>query len=146
MSKKEDPFAFIKKMQSDVQRSRPQPQPGETALEAMQRMEQEKMKMRGPIPNVQAPPAGYTPQQPQQPQQPQSQPQEREVIFFEGYKLPRDFFTCVTVCIMKLNDPEINKILDAFGFTMNDLNGKLVEFKKKKRKKAKKRKNVCRTK
>ncbi len=104
---------FIKNIQRGIE---PQIRPGETALETIKRMEAEKVASM--IQN----PAAPTPA----PKEPPAQ----EVIFYEGYKLPRDFFTCVALCIMKLDNPEINDILKTFGFEMKDLTGKPVVLKK----------------
>jgi len=114
MSEKLD-INFVKNVQRAIE---PSIRPGETALEAIKRMEAERVSSM--IQN-QAPAAQPTPKE----------PPAQEVIFFEGYKLPRDFFTCVALCIMKLNDPEINDILEAFGFTMTDLTGKPVVMKRR---------------
>lgn len=100
---------FLKNVQRAVE---PQIRPGETALEAIKRMEAERVASMIQNPNTPAP----TP----------AEPPAQEVIFYEGYKLPRDFFTCVALCIMKLDNPEINDILKTFGFTMTDLTGKPV--------------------
>jgi hypothetical protein len=105
---------FVKNVQRTVE---PSIRPGETALEAIKRMEAERVSS---MIQSQAPAPHPTPKESPAP----------EVIFFEGYKLPRDFFTCVALCIMKLNNPEINDILAAFGFTMNDLTGKPVVLKR----------------
>ena len=107
---------FLKKMQSGVE---PPIAPGETALEAIQRMEKERLSRMG---------VNSTPQQPTPPPQ---QPPVQEVVFVEGYKLPRNFFTAIALCIMKLDDPELNKIMESFGFEMKDLNGKPVLLKKR---------------
>ncbi len=104
---------FVKNIQRAVE---PQIRPGETALEAIKRMEAERVSSM--IQNPTAP----TPAPKELPAQ--------EVIFYEGYKLPRDFFTCVALCIMKLDNPEVNDIMNAFGFTMTDLTGKPVVLKR----------------
>lgn len=105
---------FVKKLQRDVE---PKINPGETALEAIKRMEAERVASMIQNPTPTTPPP--TPPQ--------------EVVFFEGYKLPRDFFTYVAVCIMKSRDPEIAKIRDAFGFNMKDIDGKPIVFTKSQR-------------
>lgn len=108
-------LSFVKKLQQTVE---PRINPGETGLEAIKRMEAERVasmiQNQAPVP---------------QPLPPKETPPQ-EVIFYEGYKLPRDFFTCVALCIMKLDNPEINDIIDAFGFTMTDLTGKPVVLKR----------------
>ena len=129
-------FSFVNKM--NRQKVEPQLKPGETAVEYLQRVEQEKMeKLQRDYPSQQP---QY--QQPHPPHDGAATPPPQEVVFYEGYKLSRDFFTCVALCIMKLNDPEINKIFATFGFNMKDLNGKPVILKRKKsvRRKAKVRK------
>ena len=152
-------FGFISKVQKSS-KTDPDIKPGESAIEYMQRLEREKLSSRGtpsPFPyengqqpdlpglnNATQPSNGggrFDPRPGPPPQQQQQQPPQ-EVIFYEGYKLPRDFFTCMTICIMKLNNPEIKKTMAAFGFEMKDMNGKPVIFKKKttKRKQQKKRK------
>lgn len=104
---------FMKKIQRSME---PSIKPGETAIEAIKRMENERVAsmMQNPAP----------------PTQPPKEPVQ-EVIFYQGYKLPRDFFTCVALCIIKLNNPEINQITEAFGFKMTDLDGKPVVFERK---------------
>lgn len=113
MSEKLD-FSFVKKLQRVVD---PQIRPGETAIETIKRMEAERVasmiQNQAPIPQL----------------SPKETPPQ-EVIFYEGYKLPRDFFTCVALCLMKLDNPEINDIFKVFGFTMNDLTGKPVVLKR----------------
>jgi len=129
----------------------PNLQPGETAVEYLQRMEKEKLKdIHGTIPHREpdvrrsdgSPPSGFQPPQYQQPHPPHdgaAAPPPQEVVFYEGYKLSRDFFTCVALCIMKLNDPEINKIFETFGFEMKDLNGKPIKLSPGKPQKASKK-------
>lgn len=151
---------FLKNVQRGVE---PNIIPGETALEALQRIEKEKagkvvaveaaketimaslQRMENErlekLKNRNSVDAGAPPARPHniisQPAsaQPTTEPPAKEIIFYEGYKLPRDFFTCLALCIIKLNNPEINEILKSFGFEMKDLNGKLIVFEKKKKRK-----------
>jgi len=121
-------FSFVKKLQAS-QRVEPNIQLGETGLEAVQRMEKERMAQGSSVPPSDMPP----PQQPQQPQQP------RETIVFEGNRLSRDFFTALLLCIIKLNNTEVNKVLHAFGISdVKDLDGKPIVVRKKKKKKRRK--------
>ena len=108
---------FVKKLQRTID---PNIKPGETALEVIKRMEAERVAsmIQNPAPQPPAP----------------KEPPPQEVIFYEGYKLPRDFFTCMALCLIKLDNPETNVIMKAFGFEMKDLDGKLISFKKKKTK------------
>lgn len=124
MSEKLD-LNFVKKLQRTVE---PQMRPGETAIEAIRRMESEKVASMIQNPT----PAPATPASPEPPKQ--------EVVFYRGYKLPRDFFTCMALCIISLNDPEINDILETFGFSMTDLTGKAVELPKRPRRQQPRRK------
>lgn len=114
MSEKLD-VNFVKKLQRGVE---PSIRPGETAIETLKRMEAEKVASM-----IQNPAAKPTP----------PEPPVQEVVFFEGYKLSRDFFTCIAVCIMKLDNPEVNNVFEAFGFEMKDLNGKPLVIKRAKR-------------
>ena len=106
---------FLKKIQQSVE---PKINPGETALEYLKRSEAEKVAALSQRSStaVEAAP----------------KPPVQEVVFVEGYKLNRDFFTCMALCLMKLDDPEINKIMESFGFEMKDLNGKPIVLKKRK--------------
>jgi len=54
------------------------------------------------------------------------------------FRLPKDFFTCFTVALINLNDPKIDEVLDAFGFKMQDADGKPLFPRVKNSKKAKK--------
>lgn len=114
---------FLKNVQRAVE---PQIRPGETALEAIKRMEAERVASMIQNPNTPTPAP--------------AEPPAQEVIFYEGYKLPRDFFTCVALCIMKLDNPEINDILKTFGFTMTDLTGKPVVLSRPRARKQSKKK------
>ncbi len=122
---------FVKKLQRGVE---PDIQPGETAVEYLKRIEAKRvhdMILKGeapkdgqyiePIPGPTPPPAA-----------------PKEVVFYEGYKLSRDFLTCIAVIMLK--NPETSKILSAFGFDIKDLNGKPVVFEKPKKIKSKKKK------
>jgi len=123
---------FMKKLQRGVE---PDLAPGETAVEYLKRTEAKRvhdMIMKGEAPRDSQyiePIAGPTP--------PPAAP--KEVVFYEGYKLSRDFLTCVAVIMLK--NPETSQILSAFGFDIKDLNGKPVVFTKPKKKtKSKKKK------
>ncbi len=126
MSEKID-LGFLKKLQRDVE---PKLKPGETAIEYMKRMEAERVASM-----IQNPPseAKTSPLPPQPPQQ--------EVIFYEGYKLSRDFFTMLAVSLMKLQNPEVNKIMETFGFEMKDLDGKPLVFRSRRPKRRTRRRN-----
>jgi len=67
---------------------------------------------------------------------PQSPPQE--VVTVREYKVNKDFFTCLTLCLIELNHPKINKILNTFGFVMKDLDNKII-FPKEKNRQTRKR-------
>jgi len=130
---------FLKSVQKGLE---PAIQPGETALEAIMRTEKEKkdtetvtaaltrmeaerienLKSRAPQGVFSKPPAGVP--------NPSAEPPAKEVVFFEGYKLPRDFFTLMGVYLLKSNDATAKRLLEVFGFEMKDLNGKAIVFKK----------------
>lgn len=122
---------FVRKVMRSVE---PDIKPGETAIEYLKRTEAKRvhdMIMNGEAPKdgqYIEPIAGPTP----------PTPTPKEVVFYEGYKLSRDFLTCVAVCMMK--NPETAEILSAFGFDIKDLNGKPVVFTKPKKIKSKKKK------
>jgi hypothetical protein len=42
----------------------------------------------------------------------------------------------MAICIMKLNNPEINEVIKTFGFEMKDLTGKPVVISKPSRRRA----------
>jgi hypothetical protein len=124
---------FVKKVMRSVE---PDIKPGETAIEYLKRTEAKRvhdMIMAGEAPRdgqYIEPIPGPVPAAPAAP---------KEVVFYEGFKLSRDFLTCVAVCMMK--NPETAEILSAFGFDIKDLNGKPVVFTKPKKKaKSKKKK------
>ena len=85
-----------------------------TPLEAIQNYRKKEME--------QPPPPPASPQQPPQP----PQPPQQEVVFIDGYRLPKNFFTCLTYCIIKLNNPKVNRILKEFGFNMQDVDKRLI--------------------
>jgi hypothetical protein len=124
-------LSFIKKMQQTVE---PDLLPGETAIEYLKRKEAEKVEAlstRGTTTgrtNCSQPNLSNVPQE-------APKPPVQEVVFIEGHKFSRDFFTYIALCIMKLDDPELNKLTEAFGFSMKDLDGKPVILKKKKKSK-----------
>lgn len=111
---------FLQKVQKSVE---PDLLPGETAIEYLKRKENEKVTSL----SQRQSPVTPTPEAPKPPVQ--------EVVFYEGYKMNRDFFSCMALCIMKLDDPELNKIMESFGFEMKDLNGKPIVLKKRKKSK-----------
>lgn len=117
---------FLRKVQQSVE---PDLRPGETAIEYLKRKEAEKVASLSAVAtgrvNSSLPSPSNTPKE---------APQIQEVVFVEGYKLPRDFFTYIALCIMKLDDPELNRITESFGFEMKDLNGKPIVLKKRKSK------------
>lgn len=120
---------FLKKVQGTME---PSIFPGETAIEYLKRTEAEKMASihqrhvvsapQTPAASQMHPPTAPTAEKPQ------------EVVFVEGHRLSRDFFTCVAVSLLKTGDPVIQQTFEAFGFQMKDLDGKPIVFKKKKRK------------
>ena len=121
---------FVQKLQRGIE---PDIAPGETAVEYLKRTEAKRvhdMILKGEAPKgVQyiEPIAGPTP--------PPAAP--KEVVFYEGYKLSRDFLTCLAVIMLK--NKETAQILSAFGFDIKDLNGKPVTFEKKPKKTQKRR-------
>lgn len=111
---------FLKKAQAGLE---PSIQPGETAIEYLKRTEKEKMAaIQNRIVTTPPPPVPPVVDKP------------REVVFVDGHKLPRDFFTCVAVSLLKLGHPVVEQTFEQFGFQMKDLDGNVVTFKKKKKK------------
>lgn len=151
MSDKVD-LNFLKKLNKAVE---PEILPGETGLEAIQRDEKKKkaagetimaslermererldglINRKGAAPIL--PGNNATPLD-----APAQAPAIKEVVFYEGYKLSRDFFTAVAVCLLKMDSPEITDILKVFGFELKDMNGTLVSFEKSKKKAKRKKK------
>lgn len=135
---------FIKRLQAGID---PAVKPGETALEAIQRSDAEKVaalaarttppQVTPPLPPSRFVTSNTSPSPSPTPQPPTSNatPPVQEVVFIEGHKLPRNFFTCLALCIMKLDNPEITDMFEKFGFEMKDLDGKPVVLKKKTKKK-----------
>lgn len=89
----------IKRMQTGVE---PDTTSHSTPLEAIQALRKKEMEQTPP------------------PQPP------REYVVVDGFRVPKDFFTCVTMCIIKLNDKGVNDTLKAFGFAMKDADGKTI--------------------
>ena len=92
----------IKRMQTGVE---PDVRAAGTPLEAIQALKRKEMEQN-------------------QAQQPPAPP--REYVTVDGHRVPKDFFTCLTMCIIKLNDKGVNDILSAFGFKMQDADGKVL--------------------
>jgi len=107
---------FIKKLQREVE---PDIKPGETAVEYLKRTEAKRVADLIAAESPGTPPAAAPPS-----------PAVQEVVFYEGYKLPRDFFTMVGIILLKSDDPAAQQLLQTFGFDMKDLNGKPIVFKK----------------
>jgi len=102
----------------------PEVKPGETAAELIARTNAEKISQMSQRTQV-------------QPTAPSQAPQPREVVFYKGYKLSRDLFTCLTLCVIVSADPEVKEVLETFGFQIKDLDGKPVLIEKKKKVKRK---------
>ena len=122
---------FLQKVQraTDLE---PKMTPAETAAEYVMRTNKEKVDALTKR-QVQGP-ASQTPP-------PQAPTAPREVVFYKGYKLSRDLFTLLTLCIITMKDKKIKELIETFGFELKDLDGKVINLQaKKKNKKIKKRK------
>lgn len=124
---------FLNKVQKGLE---PQFKPGETAIEYLKRTEAEKMAALNSRRTVVTPAgAGAGVEATKDSiELRRDAPKQQEVVFVDGHKFSRDFFTCIAVSLLRSGDPIVTETFAAFGLDLKDLDGKPVVFKKKRKK------------
>ena len=92
------------------------------------------------FPGESAPPRSSAPS-------PQKPPEEKVTtrVVYKGHRYNGDFFSCMAVALIELNNPKVNEVMKAWAFILKDLDGnqvfpptKVVRFSRPRNKRKKK--------
>ena len=59
------------------------------------------------------------------PKPPTAAPEEKVVtrVVYKGHRYNGDFFSCMAVALVELNNPKVNEVMKAWAFVLKDLDG-----------------------